>query len=65
MSEIQKIRNKKLTEMTKLELLAIRQDTIRLINYSDNIKTIYQNKRYLEKIDKRLKELNYGKNTDK
>lgn len=57
MSNISKLRSKKLTDMTKLELLAIKQDCIRLIVHSDNARTIYQNRKYLEKINKRLKEV--------
>lgn len=57
MSKISEIRMKKVVDMNKWELLMVKQDTIRLITTSDNPRTIQQEKKYLTKIEKRLKEI--------
>ena len=51
---------KKVKDMTKWELLMVKQDTIRLITSSNNPRTIQQEKKYLEKINKRLREIDNG-----
>ena len=57
MSQISKIRMKKVKDMNKWELLMVKQDAIRLITTSHNPRTIQQEKKYLDKVNKRLREI--------
>ena len=57
---IKEIRAKKLKDLTRMELEVLKQDCVRLINYSDNPRTIYQEKKYLEKIINEIRRRNNG-----
>lgn len=61
MSEISIIRMKKINDMTYDELLLVKDSAKSLIKGATNPRTIQQEKKYLAKIEKRLKEILNGK----